>query len=151
MEFDRISERGGVLGAMETGYQRSKIQEESIYYETLKHDGQIPIIGVNTYRDPDAGGEELTESVELSRATEGEKKSQLNRMETFKKHNEDHATEALNRLRKTVLSGQNIFAELMNTVRVCTLGQITQALFDVGGSTGGICSRGVWSSSSGTL
>jgi len=133
MEFDRISERGGVLGAMETGYQRSKIQEESIYYETLKHDGQIPIIGVNTYRDPDAGGEELTESVELSRATEGEKKSQLNRMETFKKHNEDHATEALNRLRKTVLSGQNIFTELMNTVRVCTLGQITQALFDVGG------------------
>jgi len=133
MEFDRISERGGVLGAMETGYQRSKIQEESIYYETLKHDGQIPIIGVNTFRDPDTTGEELSESIELARATETEKQSQLNRLAEFKRRNQKEAPEALKKLQEVAISGENIFTELMESVKFCTLGQITQALFEVGG------------------
>ncbi len=132
-EFDRISERGGVLGAMETGYQRSKIQEESLYYEKLKHTGELPIIGVNTFRDPDADLEELAENVELSRATEGEKQSQLKRLADFKKRHASEAPQALKRLQETALSGKNIFAELMHTVRHCTLGQITRALFEVGG------------------
>ena len=133
MEFDRISERGGVLGAMETGYQRGKIQEESIYYETLKNRGALPIIGVNTFRDPDRSDSELSESVELARATEAEKRSQLKRLADFKKHHEKEAPHALKRLQEVALKGENIFAELMNTVRSCTLGEITQALFDVGG------------------
>ena len=132
-EFDRITERGGVLGAMETGYQRSKIQEESIYYENLKHTGKFPIIGVNTFRDPDADMEQMAECIELSRATQAEKESQLRRLAAFKKQNEKQAPEALERLQKAALSGDNIFAELMETVKVCTLGQITQALYDVGG------------------
>jgi methylmalonyl-CoA mutase len=133
MEFDRITERGGVLGAMETGYQRSKIQEESMYYEMLKHTGRLPIIGVNTFRDPDADDEHLSESIELARATEAEKQSQLNRLADFKKRHEQKAPAALQRLQNAALSGDNIFAELMETVRVCSLGQITQALYDVGG------------------
>ena len=133
MEFDRISERGGVLGAMETGYQRGKIQEESIYYENLKNRGKLPIIGVNTFRDPDRSDEELSESVELARATETEKRSQLRRLAEFKKQHEKEAPHALQRLQEVSLKGENIFAELMNTVRSCTLGEITQALFDVGG------------------
>ncbi|MBW2193382.1 MAG: methylmalonyl-CoA mutase, partial [Deltaproteobacteria bacterium] len=133
MEFDKITERGGVLGAMETGYQRSKIQEESIYYENLKHTGELPIIGVNTFRDPDADQELLIENVELTRATEEEKESQLRRLAEFKKRNETSAPEALERLQKIVLAGDNIFAELMEIVKVCSLGQITQALYDVGG------------------
>ncbi|MGD8725880.1 MAG: methylmalonyl-CoA mutase family protein, partial [Desulfobacterales bacterium] len=133
MEFDRITERGGVLGAMETGYQRSKIQEESIYYETLKHTGALPIIGVNTFRDPDAEGEQLTEAVELARATETEKQSQLKRLADFKKRHAKEAPAALERLQQVALSGDNIFAELMEAVRSCSLGQITQALYQVGG------------------
>jgi len=133
MEFDRLTERGGVLGAMETGYQRSKIQEESMYYEMLKHTGRLPIIGVNTFRDPDAGGELLNDSIELARATEEEKQSQLKRLAEFKKRHAHEAPAALQRLQNVALSGDNIFAELMNTVRVCSLGQITQALYDVGG------------------
>ena len=135
-EFDRITERGGVLGAMETGYQRSKIQEESMYYELLKHTGQLPIIGVNTFRDPDAAADDLVEepfSLELSRATEEEKRSQLQRLADFEKRHEKEAPAALERLQKVVLSGGNIFAELMNTVRSCSLGQITKALYEVGG------------------
>ena len=132
-EFDKITERGGVLGAMETGYQRSKIQEESMYYENLKHTGELPIIGVNTFRDPDADLEQLSEYIELSRATESEKKSQLNRLAAFKKRNKKEADNALQRLQSVSLSGENIFEELMETVKVCTLGQITQALYDVGG------------------
>jgi methylmalonyl-CoA mutase len=132
-EFDQITKRGGVLGAMETGYQRSKIQEESIYWETLKHSGDLPIIGVNTFRDPDADLDQLNESIELSRATEKEKQSQLKRLADFKKHHEKEAPAALERLQKIALSNDNIFAELMNAVRVCSLGQITQALYDVGG------------------
>ena len=132
-QFDQITKRGGVLGAMETGYQRSKIQEESIYSETLKHSGELPIIGVNTFRDPDADLDQLNESVELSRASEEEKQSQLKRLADFKKRHEKEAPAALERLQKVALSGENIFAELMNAVRVCSLGQITQALYDVGG------------------
>ena len=133
MEFDRITERGGVLGAMETGYQRSKIQGESMYYENLKHTGELPIIGVNTFRDPDADLEQMSESVELTRATETEKQSQLARLEDFKKHHEKTSPAALQRLQEAALSGSNIFAELMEAVKVCSLGQITQALYDVGG------------------
>jgi methylmalonyl-CoA mutase len=132
-EFDRITERGGVLGAMETGYQRSKIQEESMYYEMLKHTGRMPIIGVNTFRDPDAGDELLNESIELARATEAEKQSQLNRLAEFKKRHAKESPGALERLQNVALAGDNIFEELMNTVRVCSLGQISQALYDVGG------------------
>ncbi len=134
LEFDRIAERGGVLGAMETGFQRGKIQEESIYYETLKHTGDLPLIGVNTFRDPDADDMDLSDSaVELSRATEEEKQSQLDRLESFKERNKDEAGAALERLQKVALSGENIFAELMETVKHCSMGQITQALYDVGG------------------
>jgi methylmalonyl-CoA mutase len=133
MEFERISERGGVLGAMETGYQRSKIQEESLYYEGLKHSGKLPIIGVNTFRDPDRIPDELSEGLELTRATEAEKKSQLKRLAAFQKQHEKKASPALAKLQQVALSGDNIFAELMETVKVCSLGQITQALYDVGG------------------
>ncbi|MDX2446116.1 MAG: methylmalonyl-CoA mutase family protein, partial [Desulfobacterales bacterium] len=136
MEFDKITERGGVLGAMETGYQRSKIQEESIYYEMLKHEGKYPIIGVNTFRDPDADDGDLVEGpscLELARATEEEKESQLKRLAQFQKRHEKQAPEALKRLQKIALSGENIFAELMNSVRCCSMGQITNALYDVGG------------------
>ena len=117
---------------METGYQRSKIQEESMYYEMLKHTGKLPIIGVNTFRDPD-GGEMFSESIELARATEEEKQSQLKRLADFKKRHTDKAPTALEHLQNAALSGDNIFAELMNTVRFCSLGQTTQALYDVGG------------------
>jgi methylmalonyl-CoA mutase len=133
MEFDRIAERGGVLGAMETGYQRSKIQEESIYYEVLKHTGKYPIIGVNTFRDPDAHTDEWSESVELARATEQEKQSQLKRLAAFKKRHAAQAPEALQKLQQVALEGGNIFAELMEAVRCCSLGQITEALYAVGG------------------
>ncbi len=133
MEFDRITERGGVLGAMETGYQRGKIQEESMYYELLKHTGRLPIIGVNTFRDPDADDDLLSEGIELARATEEEKQSQLKRLAAFKKRHENESSQALERLQNIALQGENIFEELMNTVRVCSLGQITQALYDVGG------------------
>ncbi len=135
-QFDKIAERGGVLGAMETGYQRGKIQEESIYYEVLKHEGKHPIIGVNTFRDPDADGQDFNEGIaclELSRASEEEKQSQLKRLEEFQERNQDKAPEAIKRLQKVALSGENIFAELMETVKYCSLGQITRALYDVGG------------------
>ena len=132
-EFNRITERGGVLGAMETGYQRSKIQEESMHYESLKHTGELPIIGVNTFRDSDADLQQLTGCIELSRATEAEKKSQLKRLATFKKRHKKMSDDALRRLQHVALSGENVFAELMETVKICSLGQITQALYDVGG------------------
>jgi methylmalonyl-CoA mutase len=136
-EFDRITARGGVLGAMETGYQRSKIQDESIYYETLKHTGELPIIGVNTFRDPHADGQELSEGgfgcVELARATEEEKESQLRRLAEFQQRHAEEAPDALARLQHVALTGGNIFAELMRTVRSCSLGQITNALYAVGG------------------
>jgi len=133
MEFDRITERGGVLGAMETGYQRSKIQEESIYYETLKHTGELPIVGVNTFRNPDTGEREEPTGIPLMRATQEEIESQLKRLADFHKRHENEAPGALKRLQDVALSGGNIFAELMDTVRVCSLGQISQALYEVGG------------------
>jgi len=130
-EFERISERGGVLGAMETGYQRGKIQEESMYYEHKKHDGSYPIIGVNTFRNPDsteAGG-----SIPLQRSTDEEKQSQIRRLREFQARNKAEAPAALAKLRQTVIDNGNVFAELVNAVRVCSLGQITDALFEVGG------------------
>jgi isobutyryl-CoA mutase len=132
-EFDRINHRGGVLGAMETGYQRSKIQEESLYYEMLKHSGKLPLIGVNTFRDPNADEDDFMQELELSRATEAEKKSQLANLSQFKDRNREKAPKALKNLQKVALSGGNIFSELMETVKYCSLEQITQALYDVGG------------------
>ena len=134
-EFDRITSRGGVLGAMETGYQRGKIQEESIYYETLKHTGELPIIGVNTFRDPHAGLEMSPDefSIELARSTPQEKESQLQRLADFQQRNADRAPEALRHLQQVVLANGNTFEALMDTVRYCSLGQITQALYEVGG------------------
>jgi methylmalonyl-CoA mutase len=130
-EFERISERGGVLGAMETGYQRGKIQEESMYYEHKKHDGSYPIIGVNTFRNPDAT--EIGGSIPLQRSTEEEKLSQIRRLREFQARNAGEAPAALAKLRQTVIDNGNVFAELINVVRVCSLGQITDALFEVGG------------------
>ena len=130
-EFEAISERGGVLGAMETGYQRGKIQEESLHYEHLKHDGTYPIVGVNTFRNPHA--DTAPQKVELARSTEDEKQSQLSRLADFHARNAKEAPAALAKLKQAVIDNGNVFAELMNTVRVCSLGQITHALFDVGG------------------
>ena len=130
-EFEAISARGGVLGAMETGYQRGKIQEESMVYEHRKHDGSYPIIGVNTFRNPH--GDAVPARLELIRSTEEEKQSQLKRLREFHAR---HATEApamLARLRQAVIDDDNVFAVLMDAVRVCSLGQITHALFEVGG------------------
>lgn len=132
-EFDRITSRGGVIGAMERGYQRSKIQDESLHYERLKHSGDLPIIGVNTFLNPDADVEDTIGRIELARATEDEKKTQLKRRAEFIEKNIAHAPLALESLKKAALSEGNIFAELMNTTRFCTLGQITGALYEVGG------------------
>ncbi|MEW2504596.1 fused isobutyryl-CoA mutase/GTPase IcmF [Amycolatopsis sp. NPDC047767] len=131
VEFDRISERGGVLGAMETGYQRGKIQDESILYERKKHDGSLPIIGVNTFRNPHAGEEDV--EVELARATEDEKKSQLDRLADFQHRHAEDAQQALKALREAATRGGNLFGVLMDAARVCSLGQITDAFFEVGG------------------
>jgi methylmalonyl-CoA mutase len=132
-EFDRISSRGGVKGAMEHGYQRSKIQDESMYYEHLKHSGRFPIIGVNTFLNENANDTDAVSNLELARATDGEKDSQLKRRNDFVKKYQNQSPEALEQLKKTALAGENIFAEMMNTVKYCTLGQITQALYEVGG------------------
>ena len=130
-EFDRIAERGGVLGAMETGYQRGKIQDESMTYEMRKHTGELPIIGVNTFRNPN--GEPVPETLELARSTEEEKQSQLARLHAFHAKHADASPAALARLRQAVIDNQNVFEVLMDAVRVCSLGQITDALFEVGG------------------
>ncbi|MAG81303.1 MAG: methylmalonyl-CoA mutase [Sutterellaceae bacterium] len=130
-EFERIAERGGVLGAMETGYQRSKIQEESMYYEELKHDGRLPIIGVNTFRNPKE--ESTIATVELARSTDQEKQSQLSRLADFQDRNASSAPAMLDRLKSTVVQDGNVFEALMDAVRVCSLGQISNALFEVGG------------------
>jgi methylmalonyl-CoA mutase len=130
-EFEAISSRGGVLGAMETGYQRGKIQEESLHYETKKHDGSLPIVGVNTYLNPDAkpaGG-----TIELARSTEEEKQSQIRRLREFQARHNDDARAALARLKAAAINNENVFAVLVDAVRSCSLGQITEALFDVGG------------------
>jgi methylmalonyl-CoA mutase len=130
-EFEAISERGGVLGAMETGYQRGKIQEESMYYEHKKHDGSYPIIGVNSFRNPHAG--DAPQKIELIRSTEEEKQSQLKRLRDFKARHKDDSGPMLLRLQQAVIDNQNVFEVLVDAVRCCSLGQITNALFEVGG------------------
>ncbi len=130
-EFDRLDERGGVLGAMETGYQRGRIQDESLLYEERKHDGTLAVIGVNTFRGTERPGADRP--VTLSRASDEEKESQVTRVQNFRERHAQEATAALRRLRETAMSDGNVFAELMGAVRVCTLGQITDALFEVGG------------------
>ncbi|MCG2585799.1 fused isobutyryl-CoA mutase/GTPase IcmF [Massilia sp. TS11] len=130
-EFERIAERGGVLGAMETGYQRGKIQEESMLYEHLKHDGSLPIIGVNTFRNPKGSQETL--KLELARSTEDEKQSQLTRLADFHARHAAEAPAALAALQQAAIDNINVFEKLMDAVRVCSLGQITNALFEVGG------------------
>ncbi|NBT11253.1 MAG: methylmalonyl-CoA mutase [Betaproteobacteria bacterium] len=130
-EFEKIAERGGVLGAMETGYQRSKIQEESMHYEMLKHTGEHPIIGVNTFRNPH--GDPVPEHIELARSTTEEKESQLKRLRDFHALHAAQAGPMLQRLQQAVMEDANVFEVLMDAVRVCSLGQITAALFEVGG------------------
>jgi len=130
-EFDRIAERGGVLGAMETGYQRGRIQDESLHYEMLKHTGEYPIIGVNTFRNPH--GDAVPQKLELARSTEEEKRSQLARLQDFHARHAKEAPAMLERLRLAVIENRNVFEVLMDAVRVCSLGQITGALFEVGG------------------
>ncbi|WP_439659879.1 fused isobutyryl-CoA mutase/GTPase IcmF [Lentzea sp. HUAS TT2] len=131
MEFDRISERGGVLGAMETGYQRGRIQDESMLYEQRKHDGSLPLIGVNTFL-PEDGTREVVK-IELARATEEEKESQVDRTRAYQAAHREEAQKALARLREVAQTNENVFAVLMDAARVCTLGQITEAFFEVGG------------------
>jgi methylmalonyl-CoA mutase len=130
-ELDRISERGGVLGAMETGYQRGRIQDESMLYESRKHDGSLPIVGVNTFRNP--AGDAVPDHLELARSTEEEKKSQLQRLDHFHAAHAEARPAALARLQEAALNGGNVFAVLMDAVRVCSLGEITNTLFEVGG------------------
>jgi isobutyryl-CoA mutase len=133
-EFEAISSRGGVLGAMETGYQRGKIQEESLLYEHRKHDGSYEIVGVNTFRNPAVDkSQEPMAKLELIRSTEEEKRSQLTRLRDFQHRNTAEAPAMLQRLQQAVIQDQNVFAVLMDAVRVCSLGQITHALFEVGG------------------
>jgi methylmalonyl-CoA mutase len=120
-----------VLGAMETGYQRGRIQDESMLYEQRKHDGSLPIVGVNTFRNPHADGG--ADPIPLARATEEEKKSQLERVRDFQRRHEPEARAALAELRDAARSGANVFAVLMEAARVCSLQQITEAFFEVGG------------------
>ncbi len=131
-EFDAINERGGVLGAMETGYQRGRIQDESMLYEHRKHDGSLPIIGVNTFVKESAADAQPQE-IELARATEAEKESQLARVRAFQAEHGAEAQEALARLKDAAISGDNVFAVLMDAARVCSLQQVTEAFFEVGG------------------
>ncbi len=133
IEFGKITERGGVLGAMETGYQRGKIQEESMLYEYLKHSGDLPLIGVNTFQDPDADYAEMANHLELSRSTDEQKNEQLERLKAFKERHGDKTEKAVKDLKQTALSNGNMFETLMETVQVCSLGTITRALYEVGG------------------
>ena len=132
-EFDRLSERGGVLGAMETLYQRGKIQEESLHYESLKHSGELPIIGVNTF-EADAAGQGSQDEPNLMRSSDTEKEERLDSLASFHQRGEPDCEAALQRLQAVARSGGNVFSELMETVTVASLGQISQALFQVGGS-----------------
>lgn len=131
IEFERISERGGVLGAMETGYQRGKIQDESMNYEMLKHTGKLPIIGVNTFENPNAGN--LDTTIELARSTEEEKQSQLSRLQNTHSEHEGKAQQMLETLHQAVQNNENVFDVLMEASRYCSLGQITDTFFEVGG------------------
>ena len=130
-EFDRITERGGVLGAMETGYQRGRIQDESMDYEHRKHDGSLPIIGVNTFRNPD--GDAVAQPTELARSTDAEKQSQLARLRDFQARHANERGPMLERLRAAAIAGDNLFEVLMDAVRCASLGEITTTLFEVGG------------------
>jgi methylmalonyl-CoA mutase len=130
-EFERISERGGVLGAMETGYQRGKIQDESMFYEHKKHDGSLPIVGVNTFLSEQRTDED--QEIALARSTDQEKRSQLERLHDFQIRNQSDCDRALRRLKQAVVNNENVFAELMHAVKYCSLGQITDTFFEVGG------------------
>jgi isobutyryl-CoA mutase len=132
-EFERIDQRGGVLGAMETQYQRSRIQDESLLYEQKKHSGELPIIGVNCFRNPRADEPGFQVPGELARATREEKEQQIANLRAFQEEQKDQAPEALQRLQVVAVSGGNIFAELMDTVKYASLGQISHALYEVGG------------------
>jgi methylmalonyl-CoA mutase len=136
-EFDRLAERGGGLGAMETGYQRGRIQDESMLYEQRKHDGTLPIVGVNTCVAPpsadEGDGADGSGTVELARSTDDEKDRCLDRTRAFQADHAAERPEMLDRLRRAALSGDNLFGVLMDAVRCCTLGEITQTLFEVGG------------------
>jgi methylmalonyl-CoA mutase len=131
LEFDKITERGGVLGAMETMYQRNKIQEESMYYEMQKHTGEFPIIGVNTFLS--SKGSPTVLPKEVIRSTPEEKEYQITMLNELKKGNAEKGAEMLKRLQQVAINNQNIFAEMMEAVKYCSLGQITAALFEVGG------------------
>jgi len=131
IEFDRITERGGVLGAMETMYQRSKIQEESLYYETLKHTGEFPIIGVNTFLS--AKGSPTVLPKEVIRATEEEKQYQINMLLNLHEANKIKAEEGIRKVQDAAIQNKNMFEELMEVCKYASLGQITHALFEVGG------------------
>ena len=130
-EFDRISERGGVLGAMETMYQRGKIQEESLYYETLKHNGEYPLVGVNTFLS--SKGSPTSIPAEVIRATAEEKEYQIEMLKNLYKANSNESAQILKRLQEVAIKNGNVFEELMEAVKYCSLGQITEALFEVGG------------------
>src|SRR5690606_8723332 len=130
-EFDRLTERGGVLGAMETMYQRGKIQEESLYYETLKHEGDFPIIGVNTFLS--STGSPTVSPGEVIRATEEEKEFQIQTLKLLHQRNSHRADAALAALQQAALDNQNMFEQLMEATKCCSLGQITHALYEVGG------------------
>jgi methylmalonyl-CoA mutase len=130
-EFKRISERGGVLGAMERMYQRTKIQEESLYYESLKHEGTLPIVGVNTFLDPQ--GSPTTVPREVIRASETEKRYAIASRQAFQKRNVEEARRALAALQQTAVEDGNLYASLMEAAKVCTLGQMSEALYAVGG------------------
>ncbi|MFD1416407.1 fused isobutyryl-CoA mutase/GTPase IcmF [Oceanobacillus jeddahense] len=132
-EFEQMNDRGGVLGAMERQYQRGKIQEESLYYEGKKHSGDLPIVGVNTYLNPNPPSEDDIDSMELARATEEEKMHQIHELRRFQSEHKEGVDEALKRLKQTAVTDGNIFAELLHTVRYASLGEITKALYEVGG------------------
>ena len=131
MEFDRLTERGGVLGAMERMYQRNKIQEESLHYEHLKHTGELPLVGVNTFLNK--RGSPTIIPNEIIRSTKEEKEQQIANLEAFWKRNSSRSEKALSKLKETAINNENIFAELMHTVNYCSLGQIVHALYEVGG------------------
>jgi methylmalonyl-CoA mutase len=138
-EFDRITERGGVLGAMETMYQRSKIQEESLYYETLKHSGEYPIIGVNTFLSKEGSPTVLPR--EVIRSSPEEKENQIRRLKELHAANVQKATQDLKNLQQVSIENGNTFSALMEAAKTCSLGQVTHALYEVGDSIGGICNK----------
>jgi isobutyryl-CoA mutase len=131
-EFDSLTQRGGVLGAMEHMYQRGKIQDESLHYESLKHSGEMPIIGVNTFKSDMKSEEEMRE-IELIRSTEEEKAQQIQNLERFQKRNQSECAKALEELKEVARKNGNLFETLMETVKVASLGQISHALYEVGG------------------